>query len=111
MVSSTGSAPTFRTKARSLASVSLKEPVIWPDPPVMADCTVGADSTARSRMMASSLCGAGWLTRFWVMVANFFAPDPVSLKSISHPMWPLLDRFWLAVRYTAVALEMASPVI
>src|SRR3954462_15512527 len=105
LVSSTGRAPSFSTSARSLASCSVNEPEIWPRPFGICSLIVGADSTWRSSTMASC-----WLTRRWVMSENLAAPALFISKSISQPTFQFTD-VDDAVRYTAVALEMASPVI
>ena len=54
-VSWTGRAPAFSTVARSFARCSVKLPVITPVPFVIGDCTVGAEMTSLSRMIASCL--------------------------------------------------------
>jgi endonuclease/exonuclease/phosphatase (EEP) superfamily protein YafD len=37
------SAPAFSTTARRLASLASLDPVIWEEPPVIFDCTTGAE--------------------------------------------------------------------
>ena len=56
--SSIGSAPVFRTSARSFASRSVNCPVMRAFPSVIASWTVGADSTRSSRTIASCFCCA-----------------------------------------------------
>ena len=51
-VSLAGSAPDRSVTARSLASATVKLPLIWPEPPRIGSRMTGAETTLPSRMMA-----------------------------------------------------------
>ena len=99
---STGRAPWFSTSARSLACDSEKLPVIWPLPLQIGDWITGAVTAFRSSTMASCLPCSCVET-----LQNVADPAPVRLKLICHPAGFPLEG---CVLYTAVDLEMASPV-
>ena len=83
-VSSTGNAPAFSWVARSRASCSENPPVISPEPPVIADWTVGEEITTRSTMIAIWSVGGGAPTASVVAVAKASVPSLSSWKVTVH---------------------------
>ncbi len=76
--SGAGRAPDFSSRARLWAESSVKLPVIWPVPAVIALWMVGALMICLSRTMANGL------PRFWLVTsAKRRAPTPLKAKLMS----------------------------
>src|SRR5215210_9061780 len=81
-----GSAPYFRTFARSRASCWVKSPSIWALPPVIGPLLrPGADTTRPSRTMPNRFSGGCWAASRRVVSANLRPPDPLKSSVTIQP--------------------------